>query len=125
MQTADQQLQALAHLNPDFPAFAAQLPPELTHSPTPLPEGLTADILAHLRETQPETATWLDAQASGQTKNKFCFDVGSIAILAAVLFFLRTRIEIKGKHFSIRHEAMTDELLKKVLDKLRPLSSEK
>ena len=54
MLTPEQTLQTLADLDPDFPAFAASLPPEFTRLDRPHPAGLAEDIITLLRTESPE-----------------------------------------------------------------------
>ena len=120
MTTTEQTLRTLATNDPDFPRFAAALPPELADHAA-LPDTLSEDVLAVLRRERPELAPWLDAQ-KGASAAKFSVDPETFGILAAILFLLRSHIKIEGSKFLIEHKPMGDELLKKVLDTLASLS---
>ena len=120
MTTPEQILQTLARIDPDYPAFAAALPPEtLRVADELLPEGLAEDVIALLKAERPELSGWIDAQSRAEPPEKLAVDpLAAAGVLAAILFLLRLDIKIKGKHFSIVHKRMESELLAKVLDKL-------
>ena len=120
MTTTEKTLQALALLDPDFPAFAAALTSEeLQIANSALPEGLAEDVTTLLRTERPELSGWLDAQPSTQPKDKLAVDpLAAAGVLAAILFLLRSHIKFKGKHFTFEHKPMESELLKAVLNKL-------
>jgi len=118
MPTPEQTLEALASLDPDYPAFAAQLPDELKRFAKPLPDGLAADVIILLRAERPELSKWLDMPASGAPPAKFSADSETVMLLAAILFLLRTHIKFEGKDFLFEHKPMDSDLLKKVLDAL-------
>ena len=115
-------LRTLARLDPDFPGFAAALPPELDSADTALPSGLAGDVLTLLRAERPELSGWLDAQGSAAPPETLVVDpLAAVSVLAAVLFLLRSHIKVEGKHFSFEHKPMGDDLLTKVLDALKSL----
>ena len=121
MTTPEQTLQALADLDPDYPAFAAALPPEISHSGAPLPEGLAEEVTALLRAERPELSVWLDARAAGRTDRLAVDPLAAAGVLTAIVFLLRSHIRIEGKHFSFIHEPEDVGLVKSVLEKLSSL----
>jgi len=126
MTTPEQTLQTLAALDPDYPAFAAALPPEaLPAGHAPLPEGFAEDVIALLETQRPELSPWLGLSPSTPVPEKMAVDLLGVSVLAAILFLLRTHIKIKGKHFIIEHKPMGDALLEKVLGKLSSLLGDK
>ena len=120
MTTLEQKLQTLACLDPDYPAFASDLPPEaLCVGDNPLPDGLAEDVIALLRAERPELSDWLDAQPTTAASAKMGVDpLAAAGVLAAILFLLRSHIKIKGKYFTFEHKPMDNDLLGKVLSKL-------
>ena len=126
MTTPAYALQTLALLDPEYPGFAAGLPPEWERTARALPPGLADDVCTLLRAERPELGPWLDAQASAAPPDKqFVDPLAAVGLLAAILFVLRTHIKIDGKHFHFEHEPMPNELLQKVLDTLSALLSGK
>ena len=114
----EQTLQTLAQLDPDYPAFAAALPPEVTGTIEPLPEGLANDVLALLQAERPELSGWLAARSATSPPDRFLDPLMAAGTLTAILFLLRSHIKIEGKYFSFEHKPMESDLLKSVLDKL-------
>jgi len=116
MTTSEQILQSLARLDPDFPAFAEALPPELLGTGEALPEGLAEDMIAWLRARRPELSSWLEAQEGRQSAappGKFAVEpLAAAGVLAAILFLLRSHIKFKGKNFSFEHKPIDKDLLK-------------
>ena len=126
MFTPEQTLQNLARLDPDFPAFAALLPNELTRAAETLPEGLAADILTLLREERPELSKWLDAQPSSPPPAKFIVESATgVGLLLAALFLVRTHIKVEGVNFKIEIKPMSSKLLIKVLETFKDILSSK
>ncbi|MDR2712639.1 MAG: hypothetical protein LBB91_05940 [Clostridiales bacterium] len=112
-------LQTLARLDPDYLAFAAALPPEMTDAIEPLPEGLADDVIALLQEERSELSGWFAAQSTPAPPDRFILDpLTAAGTLTAILFLLRSHIKIEGKYFSFEHKPMESDLLKSVLDKL-------
>jgi len=127
MPTPEQTLHSLAELDPDYSAFMAQLPDELTGVTEPLPEGFADDVISLLRAERPELSKWFDMQQSNPPPAKLLINtaIGAGLALAAIVFLLRTHIEIKGKHFTLKHEPIDSESLAKILDVLRDILSGK
>ncbi|MCL2856815.1 MAG: hypothetical protein FWE19_03705 [Oscillospiraceae bacterium] len=125
MRTPEQTLITLARLDPDYPAFAAQLPDELKRAAKPLPNEMATDVLSLLRIERPELQNWLDRQADAQPPAKFLVDSpeSAVALIGAIVFLLRTHIKIEGKHFLIEHKPIESDLLKKILDRFGDIFS--
>jgi len=119
MSTPEHTLLTLARIDPDYPTFAAEIPPEITDTKEQLPEGLADDVIALLQTERPELSAWLKAQSSTSPPDKFTLDpLTAAGTLTAILFLLRSHIKFEGKRFSFEHKPMDSDLLKKVLDKL-------
>ena len=114
----EQTLQTLAQLDPEYLAFAASLPPEMSDATETLPEGLADDVLALLQAERPGLSGWLAAQSATSPPDRFLDPLTAAGTLTAILFLLRSHIKIEGKYFSFEHKPMESDLLKTVLDKL-------
>jgi len=113
-------LQALARRDPDYAAFASELPPDLANADAELPPALAADILTLLRPEYPELARVTDEYPADQT---FSGPLAAGGLLVAALFLLRSHIKIKRTStskwsFQYEHKPMDNELLKTVIDAL-------
>ena len=118
MPNPEQTLQTLARLNPDYPAFAASLPEELTHTQEPLPEDLIEDVYTLLRRDRPELTKFLDSPHITHEPNKFFLSPETVLPLIAILFLLRTHVKLEAPGILIEHKPMGDKLIKKILDSL-------
>jgi len=122
MLTPEQTLQTLADLDPDFPAFAASLPPELARADHILPEDLAADVVALLRAESPELAGWMDALPNAPQHKMAAGTLATIGTLAAILFVLRSRFKVdirfRGVHILIDYKPIRSEQLLKILHDL-------
>ncbi|MCL2337408.1 MAG: hypothetical protein FWC60_08315 [Firmicutes bacterium] len=147
MTNAEQTIKFLARLDPDYHTFVSDLPPELSHTTTALPEGLAEEVVALLRAEQPKLFEKLDIHAdaspgrpgfdplSGDHVTKgmvtaiplLAAPTLSVALVSAIIFLLQTHfkidINIVGNHFIIDHPPIDNEQLKSVLDKLDKLLS--
>ncbi|MCL1873646.1 MAG: hypothetical protein FWF85_05975 [Clostridiales bacterium] len=122
----EQTLQTLAQLDPDYLAFAAALPPEMSGAAETLSEGLVDDVLALLQAERPELSGWLAGQSTPAPPDRFILDpLTAAGTLTVILFLLRSHIKIEGKYFSFEHKPMESDLLKTVLDKLGPFMGAK
>jgi len=121
MPTPEQTLQSLAELDPDYTAFMAQFPYELTDVTEPLPEGFADDVISLLRTERPELSKWFDMHKSNHPPDKLFVDtaIGAGLALAAIVFLLRSHIKIEGTHFSIEHKPIDSDSLAKILGVLR------
>jgi len=117
MPTHEQIFQNLAGLDPDYPAFVAQLPNELTRAAEPMPEGLAEDMLALLRAERPELSEWLD-KPSAPPSRFLVESAAGVGWLLAILFLLRAHIKFEGANYLIEIKPMDSDLLKKILDML-------
>ena len=108
--TTEQTLITLASHNPDFPNFVSTLPP------IPITPSLAEDILALQLAQNPELSAWLNAPPTQQHKS--LATPGGILALTAMLFVIRSNIEIKGKHISITHKPMGDDMINSLVDKI-------
>ena len=117
MTSTEQTLRILARSDPDYPAFAADLPPDIFPGAAALPEGFADDVASLIREERPELSTWMDtAQSSDLPPQKLAFDpLAAAGVLSAIVFLLRSHIKIEGKHFSFEHTPLESEGLNKVL----------
>ena len=116
-------LQVLARRDPDYAAFASELPPALATADAELPPALAADILTLLRPEYPELARIAEA-GGGPVDRTFADPLVAGGFLVAALFLLRSFIKIKrsdsGKwtiHYE--HKPMDNDLLKTVIDALK------
>jgi len=123
MPTPEQTLHSLAELDPDYSAFMAQFPDELTYTTEPLPEGFADDVVSLLRAERPELSKWFDMHQSNSPPAKLFIDtaIGVGLALVAIVFLLRTHIKIEGTHFSIEHKPIDSDSLAKILDVLRDI----
>jgi len=116
-QTPEQTLQTLAHLHPDYPTFAKNFPTNILPTTNPLPEGLAADVLTLIKKESPELASFIDAPQASQP-TKFFPGAETVLPLVAILFLLRSHIEIKLPGVTIVQPPMGDKLVEKIIDML-------
>ena len=121
MSNLEQTIQTLARLDPDYQAFIAALPPDV--SDIDLPGGLVDDVADLLQRENPELFSRILAQPPrSRSLEKFGIDpLVATVTLAAILFLLRTHIKIVGKNFIFEHKPMDNKLLEKVLDTLKSI----
>ena len=119
MSNLEQAIQTLAQLDPDYQAFNATLPPEV--SDIDFPDRLVNDVANLLQPENPELFSRILTQPPrSRSLEKFAVDPLAAAVtLAAILFLLRTHIKIEGKNFIFEHKPMGNKLLEKVLDALK------
>ena len=84
---------AMALNDPDFAAYAADLPPAMGTASQTLPPALVQDVITVLRE-EPETAQTVDNWRNGTAGMKSYSLTGGAVTIAVTLFLLRSHIRI-------------------------------
>jgi hypothetical protein len=124
MSNASHTLQTLACIDPDYHAFAAYVPPELSQAE--LPPGLAVDIATYLKSERPELSAWIDTQLTSSQPMEMFTLAANVSTIVAALFLLRSHIELEhapdGKiSFKIKIKPAGSVLLKNILESLAEL----